>query len=175
MPTITIELDDVDRENLQNWIEDMGSRCAHAELAPILVEGLEPLAASERAYLAPHSKSGALAASLVARSGRGDRPGTVSAFSAPTAKVKDLATAWSRGRRQQRRWAAGLSGKGRRKVFYGGIVHQGHAIVKRNAQGQLRIVGRAEPVPFAQQAVDALGEAAAEATAEAVLEHIVGE
>jgi hypothetical protein len=176
MATILIEIDDdLAKEAILNWYEGMAERAAHAEIAPLLVEALQPLVASERAYLGSHNKSGALSGSLAARSGSGDRPGTVTAFSSPTATVKDLKAAWGSGRAQQRRWAKGLSGKGRRKIFYGNIVHQGHKVMRRGADGALHVVGKADPVPFAQQAVDALGEQAAEAAAEAITKHVIGE
>jgi hypothetical protein len=64
----------------------------------------------------------------------------------------------------------------RQRVFYGPIVQQGHRIVKRNALGQLYDTGqRAKAVPFATQAVDALGETQSEALAEALLTHILGD
>lgn len=88
-----------------------------------------------------------------------------------------MSTWGTRGRAQQKRWAAGLTGKkGRKRIFYGTIVHQGHRIVKRNASGQLYDTGkRAKAVPFASQAVDALGNQQADAASEAIIKHILGD
>lgn len=174
--TLTILMDEQDMQRFTAFCDAMGRRTSRAELLPILKEGLEPLVSSEKSTLASHNKSGALSTSLTARSGSGDRPGTISVFSAPTATVKQLQATWGSGRKQQRGWAAGLSGKGRRQVFYGPIVHQGHRIVKRGKDGQLHDTGkRTTPVPFAHQAAESLGESQAEAIAEAILTHIVGE
>lgn len=172
--TLTLLMDPADVEKFTAYLEGMGRRAARAELLPKLKEAFEPLAQSERTFLAGHKVSGALASSLTARAGAGDFPGTMSVFSAPTATVKKLQGLWGRGRRQQQGWAAGLAGKGRRRVFYGPIVHQGHWIVVRGKDGQLHDIGRrTTPVPFASQAMDSLGEAQAEVAAELILDHIL--
>jgi len=47
--------------------------------------------------------------------------------------------------------------------------------VKRNAAGELFDTGKVtQPVPFAQQAVDSMGDEQAEATAAKVLDQIMG-
>ncbi len=172
--TLTLLMDPADVEKFTAYLEGMGRRAARAELLPILREAFDPLAQSEREFLSPNSKSGALASSLTARSGSGDKPGTLSVFAAPTATVKQLQGMWSKGRRQQQGWASRLSGKGRRRIFYGPIVHQGHRIVVRGPDGQLRDTGRmTAPVPFASQAVDSLGEQQAQVAADMILDHIV--
>lgn len=165
-----------DVERFTAFLDGVGRKASREELLPILKEHFEPVVAEEKAILADHTESGALVQSLSARAGPGDRPGTMSVFSAPTATTKQLQSTWGKGRWQQRKWAAGLKTKGRRKVFYGNIVHQGHRIVKRNAQGQLYDTGRmTTPVPFAAEAMAAVGEAQSEAAAEALLKHIWGE
>ena len=166
--SLVVEFDDVGREQVLNYYEELRQRATRTEIAPLLVGALEPLVASERAYLGGHSRSGALVASLTARSGGGDRPGTVTAFSVPTATAATLRATWGRGRKQQQRWVAALNGRGRRRVFYGDIVHQGHRIVRRG-----KVVGQVAAIPFAQQAVEALGDQQAEAAAEAILKHVV--
>ena len=172
---VSILVDPQDIQRVTDYLASMERRTGRAELLPILKEGLEPVVAAEKSYLSSHSKSGALEQSLAARSGSGDRKGTLSVFAAPTATVKLLKETWGKGRRQQQGWASRLQGKGRRKVFYGPIVHQGHRIVKRNAQGELYDTGkRTQPVPFAQQAVDAMGEQQAEWIAEQILDRILG-
>lgn len=160
-----------------DYCDAMGRKLSRKELLPILLEHMKPLAASERSFLEDHTISGALALSLQARSGSGDRPGTISAFSAPTATVKQLRSRWSGGRKQQRKWAAGLAdASGRRVVFYGPIVHQGHRIVKRGKDGQLYDTGKTvAPIPFAQQAVDSMGDEQAEAAGQDILDYVFGE
>ena len=177
--TLSIIVDPQDMARVQDWLETMGRRAARSELLPILLRHMTPIVAAEKSALASHSKSGALAASLTPRAGRGDWPGVVSVYSSPTATRKVLIKHWSTGRRQQRGWAAklaGETGRGRRAVFYGAIVHQGHRIVKRNAAGQLYDTGkpRAAPVPFASSAMSSVGETQADAAAEAILTHICG-
>jgi hypothetical protein len=172
-------LDAVDAEAFQEFLDGMGRRIARAELLPKLKDALDPIAAAGRAMI--DSKSGALAKGLKARSGGGDRPGTISVYSKPTATKKQVVAKWSAGRKQQRGWAAKLAdsnAKGRVRVFYGNIVHQGHRIVKRRPmghpqEGQLYDTGkRARPVPFAAEPMAAMGEAQSEAAAEAVMRHI---
>jgi len=174
---VRIAMDERDLAAFTEYCDTMGKKLARKELLPILLEHLEPMAASERDFLEDHTISGALALSLRARSGSGDRPGTISAFSAPTATVKQLQSRWGAGRKQQRKWAAGLAGaSGRRAVFYGPIVHQGHRIVKRNKAGELVDTGKqVAPVPFAQQAVDAMGDEQAEAAGQQILDYIFGD
>jgi hypothetical protein len=166
-PTLYIQMDEEEHEKFTAFLEGLKDRLvgpsARDRLLPVLLKHLEPLVESERAYLEPHNKSGALSASLTARSGTGDNPGTVSVFSAPTATNTLLEETWGlRGRLQQRKWAANLKPtRTRKRVFYGPIVHQGH--------------GNAAPVPFAAQAVEALGDQAAESAAEDIMEAVIGE
>ena len=169
--TMHLLVDQEDMDRLAVYMESIGERLkARQEILPILTKYFEPLAAQERSYLEtdtnkagdPHVISGALDASLTARSGSGDRAGTVSVFSAPTATTKTLMETWrgANGRKQQRGWQLKEKMSARQRVFYGPIVHQGH--------------GAAKAYPFAQQAVDALGETNAEAAAQELLNHIVG-
>ena len=178
MPVLGIIFDDGDMQRVREWLAGMGRRASRQELSPILIDAFEPVVAMEKSILSGHSKSGALEASLVARSGSGDRPGTFSVYSAPVAKSKGaLARKWSKGRAQQGAWAeriaAGTWGK---RVVYGPFAEGGHRWVKRNAAGQLYEVQRApaKPIHFAAGAVDALGETQAEKAAEAIMDHILG-
>lgn len=172
---VAISMDEQDVQSFTSWLDSMEKKLARKEILPILLKHLDPLAASERSFLGDHEISGALAMSLTARSGAGDYPGTISAFSAPTATVKQLQSRWGAGRKQQRKWAANLSGSGRRVVFYGPIVHQGHRIVKRNKAGELVDTGkRVAPIPFAEQAVDTMGEQESDAAASEILDYIFG-
>jgi len=176
--TISIIVEQGDLEAFTKFYSDVAHRMENRQaIVSILLKHLEPLVEFERSILSSHTISGALALSLRARAGSGDRPGTVSVFSSPTATTTELQSTWGsiRGRRQQRGWAAGLSGRGRRKVFYGNIVALGHRIVKRNKAGDLVAVGVVDPIPFAQQAVDAFGDAESEAAAQEVLDYIFGD
>jgi hypothetical protein len=169
-------VDPQDIDAFTAYYDTVGRKLSRAEMLPILKAGLDPMVASEKSFLAPHSKSGALGGSLQARAGSGDRPGTVSMFAAATATVKQIQATWgAKGRKQQRGWHGALKGKGRVKVFYADYVHKGHRIVKTRANGETYLAGKAAPVPFAQQAVDALGDAQAEKVARAVLDHILGD
>lgn len=176
MPTVRIDFDFSEFGQVTAFIADMGRRLARADLVPILKTHFAPMVAMEKSILSGHNKSGALEASLKARTGGGDRPGTISVFSAPTATKRIVKKAWSRGRAQQRRWAAGIEpGRGRVSVFYGPFVEKGHRIVRRNASGQLYDTRkRTRPVHFAKGAVEALGDQQAELAAQAVINHIVG-
>ena len=175
MPTLTLLMDEGDLQRFRDFLNGMEKRAARSELLPILKRNLEPVVAAEQSILSPHNKSDALSLSLKARSGTGDRDGTMSAFAAPTATVKQLQSTWGRGRAQQRRWAANMTGKGRRRVFYGPMVHQGHRVVKRNALGVLYDTGKVtQPVPFASDAMATTGEQAAEQAATEILDHIMG-
>lgn len=178
--TISILLDPADIQKFTDFYADMENRLRNRQaMVSILLKHLDPLVVSERSYLSSHDKSGALSLSLRARAGSGDRPGTISVFSSPTATVKELQSTWGslRGRTQQKRWLARMSGKGRRLIRYGNIVALGHKIVKRNAAGDLYEVDRrpVDPIPFAQQAVDSIGDAEAEAAANDVLGYIFGD
>lgn len=181
--TLSVLIDEGDVDRFAAWCKGVGDRATgRGEIIPILLSHLEPMVASEKAFLAPHSKSGALAGSLQARAGTGDRPGTMSVFSAPTATAGLLRATWGKhGRKQQRAWAAKLKPKGRRKVFYGPIVHQGHRIVERGPDGLLRQIRtrsgkiRTDPVPFARQAVEAMGDQQAEAAAGEIMDRILGD
>ncbi len=174
--SIYVLVDDGDIREFETYFDIVSRRIAREELLPILKDYLRPMVESEKSFLASHSKSGALEGSLSARSGSGDRGDTISAFSAPSATNALIQSTWGlRGRAQQKGWAQRtLKFKGRRKVFYGPIVHQGHRVVKRNAAGELYDTGKkTQPVPFAQQAVDSMGETQAESAADAVLTKIM--
>jgi len=175
MPTMTMFFEVDELQTLRDYLVEMGRRASRAELLPILKEHFEPVVSAERSILGPHSKSGALMGSLKARSGGGDRPGTMSVFSAPTATRRALKLAWSGGRAQQKRWASNITpGRGRKSVFYGGFVEHGHRIVKRGPDGQLYDTGRrTAPVHFALGAMESTGEAQAEKAAQAILQYIL--
>lgn len=176
--TISILMDEGDVEKFTNFYADVEHRLRNRQvIVSILIKHLEPLVAAERSILASHNKSGALSLSLRARAGSGDRDGTISAFSSPTATTKELQSTWGdRGRKQQKGWLPRLIGsKGRHRVFYGNIVASGHPIVKRNKAGQLFDTGKTvAPIPFAQQAIDSKGDEEAEAAANEILEYIFG-
>lgn len=166
-PTLIVEYNEDEHRKVTAFLEGLRNRLdgptGHDQIQDILLKHLEPLVERERAILEPHNKSGALSGSLIARKGTGDLPGTVSVFSAPTATNTMLMDTWGlRGRMQQKNKLASMGKfKGRKRVFYGTIVHQGH--------------GNAAPVPFASQAVEALGEQATEAAAADILKLITGE
>ena len=177
--TLSLFISDDEVAKITSFMEGMERRTVREAILPILKEHLEPLVESEKAYLSGHSISGALVASLSARTAGGgrDRPNTMTAFSAPTAMSKTLQGLWSQGRAQQQGWAARMKPiRNRRRVFYASIVHQGHRIVKRNAAGELYDTGkRTVAVPFAQQAMDSMGESQGEAAASEIMDHIIGE
>ena len=160
------------------YLSAVGKRMARQELLPILKEAMGPVVESEKSILGPHSKTGLLASSLAVRGGVKDRPDTISVYSRPQATRKQIIKRYSRGRRQQQVWAvteAGRDWRGRKTVFYGVFVHQGHRFVKRNAAGELYDTGNvAEAVPFATESMPALEEAGAVA-AEKIQNFIVGE
>jgi hypothetical protein len=175
---MSIIVDENDVRLFTSFLEGMERRTARQLILPILQRNLEPLVASERSYLSSHIKSGALSQSLSSRIAGGgrDRPNVMTAFSAPTATSQQLESTW-RGlsaRKQQRGWA--LPKKGRRaRVFYGPIVHQGHRVVKRNQSGELYDTGkRVAALPFAQQAMDAMGDSNGELAATEIMNLIVG-
>ena len=176
--TVSILPEPADMEAFSTYLHNVGKKLARAELVPLMIAALEPVVEMEKGILADHSISGALAGSLQARSGSGDRPDTISVFSAPTATRKNLIAAWSRGRKQHRGWAMHLAslGKGGRKaVFYGPFVEAGHRIVNRDADGNLAAPGgRTAAVHFAAGAMEAIGDKQAEAAADAVLTAIFG-
>lgn len=177
MPIIEIIFDEGELSDLRRWLSGMTNRMGRKELLPILLEGLRPIVAKEKSILAQgHNQSGALSMSLMARSGSGDRPGTISVFSAALGSKAKLIKLWSKDRAQLRGQAARVAGgTWGRRVNYAPFVEGGHRIVKRNAAGQLKDTGkRADPVHFAAGAMEALGDAQAEAAAVAILEHIVG-
>lgn len=175
MPTIQIDYDQQDMDAFGAFCLSMERKASRAALLPILTQYLEPMVDREKAFLSSHNKSGALSGSLAARSGSGDRPGTISVFSAATATSKELESTWGKSTAQKRGFVTNIKKKtGRRKVFYSDFVEKGHRLVKVNAAGQGRTVGMVAPIPFAQQAVDSLGDQQAEAAAKAVLDYIVG-
>ena len=59
-------------------------------------------------------------------------------------------------------------------IFYADFVEKGHRIVRKKADGTAYVAGHAKAVPFAQQAVNALGEQQAEAAAKAILNFVLG-
>jgi len=174
--TLSLQMDTGDVEKFTTYLESMERRASRAELLPILKKAFAPVAEAERDNLANHTISGALASSLSARAGAGDWPGTMSVFSAPTATVKQLQTKWGKGRKQQQGWAAGLKGKGRRRIFYGNIVHHGHIMMVRAPGGGYEVSKThpwVEGIPFATDAMAAEGDAQSEVAAQMILDHIV--
>jgi hypothetical protein len=177
--TLSIFMDDADVAKITSFMEGVEKRTAREVILPILQKHLQTLVDSEKSYLSGRSKSGALVQSLPARvaGGRGDRPNSMTAFSAPTANRKLLESTWrgANARTQQKGWA--LPKKGRRaRVFYAPIVHQGHRIVKRNEDGELYDTGkRTVAVPFAAQAMDSLGESRGEMAAAEIMSRTLGE
>lgn len=177
MPGLTLIFDSSETERITNFFATMERRLARSELLPILKQNFEPIVAEERSILSDHSRSGSLMSTLIARIGGGDRSGTMSVFSAPTARRRELKALWSQGRRQQRKWASKIqqSGRGRQSVFYGPFVEMGHRIVVRTKDGGLKDTGdRTDPVLFAHTAIETLGETQAESAAEAIIQHIIG-
>lgn len=174
--TFSLLVDPGDLARFEAFCEGIGRRASREELLPILQKHLEPLVEHEKGTLSGHSESGALAGSLRARSGTGDRPGTMSVFAAATATPSMLRKTWGlHGRKQQRGWAASLAPRGRRKVFYADFVEKGHRIIHINKFGERsESETPATPVLFAQQAAEALGDTEADAAATEVLEHILG-
>ena len=176
MPQISVLLDPSDVNAFSKWLDAMGRRMSREEILPILMKHFEPVVAAEKANLAGHIKTGALSGSLQARSGGGDRPGTISVFSAPTMTRAKLIKAWSGGSAQKRGFASRMNRKGgRRSIFYGVMVEGGHRQVKRLASGQLAEVG--SPVPgvfFAARAMAEAGQRGADAAAEEIMKHIEG-
>src|SRR5574340_1224371 len=87
--TIDVLTTEQDMLAFSQFLDDMKHRIdgpsARQQISPILLEALQPMVASEKSFLADHTRSGALSRSLKARTGSGDRPGKISAFSAPTA------------------------------------------------------------------------------------------
>ena len=168
---------EIEYADLAGWAATLGRRAARSEILPILKAHMAPVVSQERAALATHTKSGALSQSLQARSGGGDKPGTMSVFAAPYATSKQLAKTWGQGRAQQQAWARKKStkGRGRRAVFYAPMVERGHRIVKRRASGELYQVREQKTVAvrFAAQAVPTL-EQQADKAADAILRHITG-
>lgn len=172
---LSLIIDPGDVRAFTAFLESMDRKAARAQIVPILKEAIAPLVASEKQYLSSHTKSGALSASLSARSGGGDRAGTVSVFAAATAKPQTLARTWGgkRGSKQQQGWAASLGKRGRRAVFYADFVEKGHRIVRTRKDGRRYEAGQVPAYPFAGQAVASLGDAQCEAAAKAVLDHIL--
>lgn len=177
MFTISILPDESDANQFAVFLLSVASKLESREvLGPPLVAHLDVVAARARDILADHSKSGALAGSLQARMGSGDRPGRISAFAAATATTKELTAAWDTGRSQQKKWSAKLKTlkprRKRRMVFYADFVEKGHRMKRKNVDGELRVVGYAKPVRFAAGAFAEVGESEADAAAEDVLKII---
>ena len=178
--TIGILYDEADVRAFTDYLERVESRAqARGEMIPILLEALEPLVGREKEYLeaGEHVKSRALVESLQARAGSGDKAGTISVFSAATAKRSTINKTWGRsGRRQQREYLAGSRTHGRTAIWYAPMLHQGHPLMVRGPGGQYvqsKNHPMVDPVPFAAQAVEALGDAQQQACADAVLNKIV--
>lgn len=169
-------MDPEDARRFSDYLAAMGRKITRQEVQPILLSHLGNVVKAEKAILAPHSKSGALEASLQERAGSGDRGDRISAFASAALSRAKLIEKWSGGRRQQKQWAAGLARKGRRKrVFYDVMVESGHRIVKRAADGTLVDTGRrTRPVHFARGAMQSVGESEAEAAAQELLDLIMG-
>lgn len=147
--TISILVDPHDIQQFTSFVDAMARRASdRAPMVEILKAGLEPVVAAEQANLAGHDKTGALSASLVARSGSGDRPGTISAFVRPTARSK-------RGKHQ----------------MYGPMVHQGHIIIRRRPAKEGDKIFT-DPIPFARDAMESVGETNADAVAESLMKYI---
>jgi hypothetical protein len=173
MPTFSLLVDPGDIARFTAFCDGIGRKASREELLPILEKHLQPLVDREKAILSNHTQSGALAASLSARSGAGDRPGTMSVFSAATATKATLQKTWGHGNAAKRAWASETAKRGRRKVFYADWVEKGHRIIKVNKAGKRSEAGHADPVFFAQQAAEALGDQEAEAAANEIMEHIL--
>ena len=173
--TVIIDMDD----SFRDFLKDIEDRADIKNLDAILIAHMKPIVDKEKSILSDHSKSGALAGSLEPRVGTGDRPGTISVFSAPTARKKFLREHWGRGRRQQQGWALhpkyqGNKG-GRMGIFYAPFVELGHRQVRRNAEGQLaEVADPTQAVMFAHGAMEELGDQQAEALGDAVLTYICG-
>lgn len=175
IPTLQVIVDPSDISQFEAYYDAVGKKLAREQMIPILKSFLDPMVASEKAFLAGHTESGALAGSLSARAGSGDRPGTISVFAAATATTKQLQATWGKSTPQKRGYVARIKKKtGRRSVFYADFVEKGHRIVKVK-HGTAYVAGQAKPVPFASQAVDAMGDEQANAAAEAVLDYILGD
>jgi len=174
MPTLQIIWDPDDIAAFSRYLDGIGKRMADKEIRPILLKHLQPLVALEKANI--HSESGALSASLAARTGGGDRPNVISVFSSSKMTNAKLIKKWSGGRAQQRGWAAKMEKKGRAKrVFYDEMVELGHRIVVRNKAGELVDTGkRTRPVYFARRAAEQAGEQALDAAETEVMNFIMG-
>lgn len=173
--SIQVMYDQQDIAMLSAYYLSVGRKVARDEIIPILKRHLDPMVAEEKKYLAKHTKSGALISSLVSRSGSGDRPGTMSVFAAATATPKQLASTWGKSTKQKKGFTSNIrKKKGRRKVFYADFLEKGHRLVRKNSSGVARVVGKVPAYPFAQQAVDSIGDQQAEAAANEVLDHILG-
>lgn len=156
---------------IQKWMDAMGKRASREAILPIMKAAAEPLVGLERGNI--RSISGALSSSLKVRSGKGDRPGVVSVYIQPSATAKQLTRIWSASpRKQHHQFAQRASESTHRRysVFYGHFVESGHKIVRKG-----RVVGRAEPVRFAQRAADAGGDEAGNQIIENILSEILGE
>jgi hypothetical protein len=173
--TFSLLVDPGDLARFDAFCEGIGRKASREELLPILKSHLQPLVDREKSILENHTESGALAQSLSTRSGAGDRPGTISVFSAATATKATLQKTWGRGRKSKQAWAQETASRGRRKVFYADWVEKGHRIIHINKFGERSEAEKpATPVLFAQQAADALGDQEAEAAATEILDHILG-
>jgi len=177
MPTLQIIWDPDDIAAFSRYLDGMGKRMADKEIRPILLKHLQPLVALEKANI--HSESGALSASLAARTGSGDRPNVISVFSSSKMTRAKLIKKWEGGRKQQRGWAEKeKKKKGRAKrVFYDEMVELGHRIVYRNKEGQLVQSSkrpRTAPVYFARRAAEQGAEQALDAAETEVMNFIVG-
>ena len=176
MPTLSVIYQPEDIQAFTRYLDGMGKRVSGQEIRPILLKHLQPLVALEKANI--HSESGALSASLAARSGGGDRPNVISVFSSSRMTRAKLIKKWSGGRKQQRGWAAKMEKKGRAKrVFYDEMVELGHRIVYRDKAGNLVQSSkrpRTAPVYFARRAAEQGGEQALDAAETEVMNFIEG-
>ena len=175
--TLSVSFDDGSSDGLGSFMDGIVRRASRAMVLPILQRNLEPVVQAEKSNLSGHNKSGALATSLASRvGGKADRPGTMSAFSSPAATPSVLRSTWGRGRSQQQTWFSRVKPRGgRRRIFYADFVHQGHDIVRRDASGESHVVGHADPIPFALDALLSLGDQQIERAASEILDMILGE
>lgn len=171
---IQVTYDENEISTISQYYDAVGRKAARSEISPILIEAIKPIVDKAKDILSPHNKSMALTTSLSARTGSGDRPGTISAFAAPTATTNQLRRTWgskTRSTNQKRQFYRDIKAsgkKGRTKIFYADYVHQGHKLVKKG-----RVVGNVDPIPFSAQAVEQVGDQQADIAANRILDKIL--
>lgn len=172
---IEVQFDEAGLSAISGYYQSIGKKLARAELMPILIDAINPVVSKEKEILSKHIVSGALSSSLKARAGSGDRPGTISVFAAPTATMKTLKATWGQSTKQKRRFHANLAAKGKRgrtAIFYADFLHEGHRLVKKK-NGVGRVIKNVDPVPFAAEAMEAVGDQQADTAANAILNHVI--